>query len=1035
VSLLLLQKLKPPQSTGTGTDITDKHTLLATWEKWLWLLLPILAVPAVWTYIDRGWPNSADGTLHLLRLVLLDHHISQGMLYPRWVPELMLGNGYPVFNFYAPATYYLAVGIHLLGPGYYMALMTTFVLLIMLAGFGTYRLALDIFGHQAHWAAFVAAVAYMYAPYLLSNVFIRGAIAEVGAQALLPWIFWSLRRLILSKRPWRYILAITFSLGGLAFTHNITLLFATPVLLLYALGIWWHSGHSVHTLWRLGIGFAAAVGISAAFWLPLIGERDYLAGTAFDVALLFLHENVWAWSNFVDLHLTFEYTFAPPYQLGWLQLALAVVGFVLAWRRDWEWLYFAGVAILLSFAIGAWTLPIWLSVEILQIAQFPWRLLGIISLPLALFAGALVLRLPNPLLQRSAAIALVVATILVQRPQLNWLEILPSDSNAVRLSSISQFEMETGSLGTSSAQEFVPRWVQNTAMYVPSTEDTTPIQEIEISVHTANAFEVSASVTSQSDSFLRFATFYFPGWEVRIDGTPQEIYPSTNLGLLTVDLPAGEHEVELVWRGTTLQQWAGTISLVTVLGLALFCWGIGQRRWAIAPALLGGIALAATLYTPEPSILQAAPPGMEGGGVALVGYTASQEERFLSIRPYWHVHTTPDPEFRLRWQLQDANGTVVAALDTRPRYNGMQASNWPAGTLVDDAYEVALPPDLPAGQYQLALQLDSGAPNAPSPAVLGAVTLDATPPAVTETPAHGLRISFGDILSLAGYNVAHQDQEVITDARHPMIVTPGEWVSYTLFWQPLTLVPTNYHGFIHLVDIHGIPLAQKDQIAGSLLRPPLLWDLYNLQEDRYSLLIPEDAAGGLYWPRFGLYDFATLERLPAYDADGNLLPNGPELPPIKVVNKRSSPEPARPLALEVGSIATLLGYDLDLPDTPLRPGDSFTLTLTYKANTVTETGYTQFVHLYSPQLGMAAQTDSPPAGGGNPTWAWVPGETIVEAINLTVQPDTPAGEYELLVGLYDPANGERLPLTQADGAPLPNGQVALEKLNIVSAEE
>lgn len=1000
----------------------------------LWLILPILVLPAMWPYISRGWPNSADGTLHLLRLVLLDHHISEGFLYPRWVPELMLGNGYPVFNFYAPATYYVAEIMNLLGMGYYVALMVSFALFVGVAGIGAYWLALDLFGRKQHGAAFVAGVAYMYAPYLLSNVFIRGAIAEVGAQALLPWIFWSIRRLILGEKPWQYLLAVGLSLGGLALTHNITLLFATPVLLLYALVIWWQSGRTVSTLVRTGIGFAAAMGISAVFWLPLIGERSHLADTAYEVSILFLPENVWTWSNFVDLHLFFEYTFSPPYQLGWLQLGLALAGFVLVRRLTREWIFFGVVVLVLSLAIGEWTLPIWFSVEILQIAQFPWRLLGIVSLPLALFAAALVTRLSTPRLHATGVLILMLVIVLGQRPQLDWIDILPSDSDAVRLSSVAQFELETGSLGTSSAQEFVPRWVES-FYYTPSPTDLPPAQGVNVTVHTADAFEVSASVTSQSDSFLRFATFYFPGWEVRIDGTPQESYPSTNLGLLTVDLPAGEHEVELVWRGTTLQQWAGTISLVTVLGLALFCWGIGQRRWAIAPALLGSIALAATLYTPAPSTLQAAPPGIEGGGVALVGYTASQEDRFLSIRPYWHVHTTPDPEFWLRWQLQDANGTVVAALDTRPRYNGMQASNWPAGTLVDDAYEVTLPPDLPAGQYQLALQLDSGDTNAPAPAVLGAVTLAATPPpAVTETPAHGLRISFGDILSLAGYNVAHQDQEVITDARHPMIVTPGEWVSYTLFWQPLTLVPTNYHGFIHLVDIHGRPLAQKDQLAGSLLRPPLLWDPYNVQADRYSLLIPEDAAGGLYWPRFGLYDFATLERLAAYDTDGNLLPNGPELPPIKVVNKRSSPEPARPLALEVGSIATLLGYDLDLPEAALRPGDSFTLTLTYRANAITEIGYTQFIHLYNPQLGMAAQTDRPPAGGGNPTWAWVPGETIVEAINLTVQPDTPPGEYELLVGLYDPANGQRLPLTQADGAPLPNGQVALEKLNIISAE-
>ncbi|MEZ4835956.1 MAG: hypothetical protein R2873_28825 [Caldilineaceae bacterium] len=109
---------------------------------------------------------------------LLDHHIAAGFFYPRWVPELMLGNGYPVFNYYAPATYYVAEALHLLGLGYYTALMMSFAIFVAVAGIGAYRLALDLFGRKQHDAAFVAGVAYMYAPYLLSNVFIRGAIAE-----------------------------------------------------------------------------------------------------------------------------------------------------------------------------------------------------------------------------------------------------------------------------------------------------------------------------------------------------------------------------------------------------------------------------------------------------------------------------------------------------------------------------------------------------------------------------------------------------------------------------------------------------------------------------------------------------------------------------------------------------------------------------------------------------------------------------------------------------------------------------------------
>ncbi|MEZ4835954.1 MAG: hypothetical protein R2873_28815 [Caldilineaceae bacterium] len=107
----------------------------------------------------------------------------------------------------------------------------------------------------------------------------------------------------------------------------------------------------------------------------------------------------------------------------------------------------------------------------------------------------------------------------------------------------------------------------------------------------------------------------------------------------------------------------------------------------------------------------------------------------------------------LRWQLQNADGNPVAALDTRPRYNGISADSWPPGTFVDDGYEMPLPPDLPAGEYQLSLQFADTAP-----VVLGTVTLTATPPTDDETPTHELRAMFGDVLALAGYNVDKNDR-------------------------------------------------------------------------------------------------------------------------------------------------------------------------------------------------------------------------------------------------------------------------------------
>ena len=248
---------------------------------WLWLAL--LTLPALWPFYREGLPRSFDGGLHLLRLSLLHDYIYQGILLPRWTPALILGYGYPLYNFYAPGAYYLAEVFHLLGLSFYNAFISTFVLQILVAGYGMYFFARDLFISEnftaikgaedqaadgpflATFPALLAAVAYLYGPYLLTNVYIRGAIAEAGAQALLPWIFWSVRRLLRAEEVARYFFVVVFLLGALALTHNITLLFLPPVLLLFVLLHWLRAPERRQRLFWIGGALLGAMGISAFF--------------------------------------------------------------------------------------------------------------------------------------------------------------------------------------------------------------------------------------------------------------------------------------------------------------------------------------------------------------------------------------------------------------------------------------------------------------------------------------------------------------------------------------------------------------------------------------------------------------------------------------------------------------------------------------------------------------------------------------------------------------------------------------------------
>ena len=59
----------------------------------------------------------------------------------------------------------------------------------------------------------------------------------------------------------------------------------------------------------------------------------------------------------------------------------------------------------------------------------------------------------------------------------------------------------------------------------------------------------------------------------------------------------------------------------------------------------------------------------------------------------------------------------------------------------------------------------------------------------------------------------------------------------------------------------------------------------------------------------------------------------------------------------------------------------------------------------------------------SPTGSWSPGDKIIDRHVISPAPDAPAGSYSLIVGLYRPDTGERLPVLDATGAPIGDSAV------------
>jgi hypothetical protein len=98
-----------------------------------------------------------------------------------------------------------------------------------------------------------------------------------------------------------------------------------------------------------------------------------------------------------------------------------------------------------------------------------------------------------------------------------------------------------------------------------------------------------------------------------------------------------------------------------------------------------------------------------------------------------------------------------------------------------------------------------------------------------------------------------------------------------------------------------------------------------------------------------------------------------------------------------------------------RPGETLNLVLYWQAERAVEQSYTVFTQVLDPQGALVAQQDNLPVNGLAPTDSWEPDMVIRDPFLLELPAGLQAGEYRLVVGLYD-GQGARARLQFADGS-------------------
>lgn len=521
-------------------------------------------------------------TLHPLRLDAMRDCLDDGQLPCRWAPDLGRGYGYPLFNYYPPLPYYVGELLRrVFGLSFLATVDTLFLLGLLGAGVSMYLLGRRLWGGLG---GVVSAIAYVYAPYLALDAYMRGALAELWALAIAPALFWAVHGLATSgNRRWTPAVAVLTAF--LLLSHNGVAIIVAPVTALWAGVLLALRGReAVRPAWYTVGGALWGLGLAAFFTLPVLLQGD-------EVQLDNLTRGVFHYSrHYVGLgdlfgQRTSDYSFLlgvgneTPIQIGWFHWGLAALalpaGYLYARERRWRTVLAVGV-LAAAFLIGVFMMTeasrsVWDAFSALRYLQFPWRYMGLVSLATAGLAGAwLGLLRARPLLLQLAAAGALVALFVASGDTffhpLYRCTTAPDRAIDCPGSDEAYFsqDREAGAIN-----DYLPNAVQE----LPETRPAAPARvvagraTIVAAERGSNWLRLDVDVSGKQPALIETALFEFPQWLVTIDGEGIGHEVSEPHGLVTFFVPTGTHKVKVQLKDTLAREWGNAISLLSWLAL------------------------------------------------------------------------------------------------------------------------------------------------------------------------------------------------------------------------------------------------------------------------------------------------------------------------------------------------------------------------------------------------------------------------------------------------------------------------------------
>ena len=544
---------------------------------------------------------SDDGVTHAIWYTHFSEQLWSGDFYPRWLTNMNSGLGSPAFFYYPPAPFFLTSLLRPLftndSQGWHQVGVSCSIAIIA-SGFAAYLWLKDI---GDHFSAMVAAVLYMAMPYHLGDVYVRGSLSEIWAFVWMPLILFFTNRIVNGRRLAGVGLALSYAL--LVMTHLPTTLIFSIVPVTYSL----FTANKKTRIKATAITLAfllIGVGLSAVYLLPALLTEENVSINRMTTGY-FSYQNWFLfskWSAWKEDKLTLLLLAVD--MIGIAGCAFFISRIRLSDRQKTIsrfWFATAGTSVFMMTDLSK---PLWWIIASLPKIQFPWRFNVPLSISVAALLALSISSLRREQLAPGKMLQVTALTLIVL-----WLPAMTFEAwkmfpqtNPDPITSNAKKKQ----IGESrDAPEYRPRWNQSIGEldwdasvdidnwdqrleneFDSLIERVAPAggsaPDIRIIQGTGRATatlrkpgEIDLHVETPTGVSLEAPQFFYPYWTARMleETTPMILRPSTPDGLITLSVPAGNHDVQLRLERSGVELAGEIISLASAaiaLTLALY---------------------------------------------------------------------------------------------------------------------------------------------------------------------------------------------------------------------------------------------------------------------------------------------------------------------------------------------------------------------------------------------------------------------------------------------------------------------------------